>query len=362
MNKLRFGILSTANIGRQNWKAIFNSGNAVITAVASRDAGRGREFIHNCQQEFPFATEPTALGSYEKLLASPDVDAVYIPLPTGLRKEWVLRAAAAGKHVVCEKPCGVNLADVQEIVDACRKNRVQFMDGVMFMHNPRLPRVREVLDDGRSVGPVRRISSAFSFLGTGGFSDHNIRVDGRLEPTGCLGDLGWYCIRFTLWALKWQLPRIVTGRILSQSEPVGGRKPAPTGFSAELFFDDGVSAGFYSSFLATEQQWVFVSGRDGWLRVPDFVHPFNSREPSFEVNRTEIRIREAGATQRPTPIPESGELGHATAQNTVMFRNFANQVFSGKLDEEWPMWALKTQQVLDACFKSAQIGSVGVTP
>ena len=356
MNKLRFGFLSTANIGRQNWKAIFNSGNAIITAVASRDLERSREYIRNCQREFPFADEPVALGSYEELLASQNVDAVYIPLPTGLRKEWVLRAAAAGKHVVCEKPCGVSFADVREMAGACRKNRVQFMDGVMFMHNPRLQRIRGVLDDDNSVGPVRRISSAFSFLGTGGFSDNNIRVDGRLEPTGCLGDLGWYCIRFTLWALKWQLPHTVTGRMLSQSEPAGGRVPAPTEFSAELFFDDGVSAGFYSSFLAAVQQWVFVSGRDGGLRVPDFVHPFNSREPAFEVNRTEIRVREAGIVQAQTPIAESAELGHATAQNTVMFRNFANQVFSGKLNEEWPMWALLTQQVLDACFESGRCG------
>ena len=362
MKKLRFGFLSTANIGRLNWKAICNSGNAIVTAVASRDAARSREFIRKNQQEFPFAAEPAALGSYEELLASPNVDAVYIPVPTGLRKEWVLRAAAAGKHVVCEKPCGVNLADVQEMADACRKNRVQFMDCVMFMHNPRLPRIREVLDDGKSVGPVRWIASAFSFLGTGGFSDNNIRVDGRLEPTGCLGDLGWYCIRFTLWALKWQLPRTVTGRILSQSEPTGGRKPAPTEFSAELFFNDGVSAGFYSSFLAAPQQWAFVSGRDGWLRLPDFVHPFNGFEPAFEVNRKEIRVPAAPGVPAPAPGSDLAEFGHATAQNTRMFRNFANQVFSGELNEDWLMWALKTQQVLDACFKSAQAGSVGVTP
>jgi len=354
MSKLRIGILSTAGIGRQNWKAIFNSGNAIVTAVASRDAGRSREFIRENQREFPFTAEPAAFGSYEELLASSVVDAVYIPLPTGLRKEWVLRAAAAGKHVICEKPCGVSLADVREMTDACRKNRVQFMDGVMFMHNPRLSRIREVLDDGRSVGAVRRIASAFSFLGGGDFSRANIRVDGQLEPYGSLGDLGWYCIRFTLWTMNWQLPRTVTGRILSQSEPPGGRKPAPTEFSAELFFDNGVSAGFYASFLATQQQWVFVSGVNGWVWVPDFVHPYNSREPAFEVNRTEIRIREAGADKRQTSLPESGELGHASAQNTIMFRNFANQVFSGKLNEEWPMWALKTQQVLEACFKSAQ--------
>jgi len=352
MKQLRFGIMSTARIGRQNWKAILHSGNAVLAAVASRDRERSREYIRKNQQEFPFTTEPVAFGSYEELLASPDVDAVYIPLPTGLRKEWVLRAAAAGKHVVCEKPCGVSLNDVQEMTNTCRKNRVQYMDGVMFMHNPRLARVRELLDDGKSVGPVRRIASAFSFLGTGGFADSNIRVDGRLEPTGCLGDLGWYCIRFTLWALSWQLPHSVTGRILTQSEAKGGRLPAPTDFSAELFFDNGVSAGFYSSFQAAFQQWALVSGRAGWLRVPDFVHPFNGYAPAFEVNRTEVRV----PTGAPPPADGSdlADMGHPFAQNTLMFRNFANQVFSGKLNEEWPMWALQTQRVMDACFESAQ--------
>jgi predicted dehydrogenase len=354
MNKLRIGFISTANIGRQNWKAVFNSGNCVISAVASRDVKRSRQFIREGQREFPFAAEPAALGSYEELIASKSVDAVYVPLPTGLRKEWVLRAAAVGKHVICEKPCGVSFADVQDMADACRKNRMQFMDGVMFMHSPRQARVREILDDNQSVGQVRRISSAFSFCGTDEFSRGNIRLDGRLEPAGCLGDLGWYCIRFTLWTMKWQLPHTVTGRILSESKPIGGRVPAPTEFSGELFFDDNVSAEFYCSFIAADQQWAFVSGRNGWLRLPDFVHPFNSREPAFEVNRTEIRILEAGADQRKAPIPESAELGHATAQNTIMFRNFANQVFSGKLNNDWPMWVLKTQQVLDACLEAAR--------
>jgi len=354
MKKLRIGILSTANIGRTNWKAVFNSGNCIVSAVASRDVQRSRQFIREGQREFPFAAEPAALGSYEELLTSKSVDVVYVPLPTGLRKEWVLRAAAAGKHVICEKPCGVSFADVQEMVAACRKNRVQFMDGVMFMHSPRLPRVRKVLDDGKSVGSIRRISSAFSFYGTDEFSRGNIRLDGRLEPAGCLGDLGWYCIRFTLWAMNWQLPHTVTGRILSESKPTGGRVPAPTDFSGELFFDDNVSAEFYCSFLAADQQWAFVSGRKGWLRIPDYVHPFNSREPAFEVNRTEIRVREAWAGQRRMRIPESAELGHPTAQNTIMFRNFANQVFSGKLNNDWPMWVLKTQQVQDACLEAAR--------
>ena len=347
MTKLRWGILGAAGIARKNWRAIRDSGNSIVTAVASRDAARSRRFIEDGQREHPFDAAPAALGSYEELIASPDVDAVYLPLPTGLRKEWVLRAAAAGKHVLCEKPCGLSLADVREMTDACRKNRVQFMDGVMFMHNPRLTRLREILDDGQSTGQIKRIMSVFSFAGAGDFLDANIRVNSELEPTGCLGDLGWYCLRFSLWAMNWQLPREVTGRILSQR----GRRQssAPTDFSGEMIFNDETSAGFYNSFLAEQQNWVHVGGAKGYLRIPDFVHPVSVHEPSFEVNKTEQRVRccDCGAQHS-----DSREMG----QDSHMFRNFASQVASGKLNEDWPMWALKTQQVMDACFESAQKG------
>jgi len=289
-------------------------------------------------------------------MASKNVDAVYIPLPTSLRLEWVRKAAAAGKHVLCEKPCAVNSVELQNMISACRENRVQFMDGVMFMHSPRLPRIREILDDGQSIGPVRRISSAFSFLGTGDFARENIRVHGGLEPAGCLGDLGWYSIRFALWTMKWKLPREVTGRILSESDAAGGRLSAPTEFSGELIFDDQVSMGFYCSFLAASQQWVTVGGRNGWLHLPDFVHPFDSYEPFFQVNRNAVCVTDADGGKCPAGA-DSAEQGHPTAQDTRMIRNFANQIFSGRLNEEWPMWALKTQQVLDACFESTKKGA-----
>jgi predicted dehydrogenase len=353
MKKLRIGFMSAAGIGRKNWKAIFNSGRAVVAAVTSRDVVKSRKYIDELQSQFAFAEKPRALCGYEELLASPDIDAVYIPLPTALRKKWVLRSAAAGKHVVCEKPCGVSTADLEKMISACAKNRVQFMDGVMFMHSPRLPAVRKVLDDGKSVGGIRRISSAFNFLGHGGFSKTNIRVNGALEPAGCLGDLGWYNLRFSLWAMNWQLPHTVTGNILSQSAATGGRVPSPTEFSGELFFDGGVSAGFYCSFVAQFQQWVVVSGDKGYLRLPDFVHV--RHEPAFEVNGTEVRVKVTGAVRRP-PSADPLEMGHATAQDTFMWRNYAKQVVSGKLNKDWPMWSLKTQIVLDACLKAGRTG------
>jgi predicted dehydrogenase len=349
MKKLRIGFLSAAGIARKNWQAILSSGNSVVAAVASRDVQKSRQFIQECQAKNSFDRIPDALGSYEELIASPTVDAVYIPLPTGLRQEWVLRAAAAGKHILCEKPCAVSAAELEQMIAACAKHRVQFMDGVMFMHSPRLAKIREVLNDSQSVGEIRRISSAFSFYGADNFLRDNIRVNGALEPAGCLGDLGWYCLRFALWTMNWQLPREVTGRILSQSG-----SPVPTEFSGELIYDGGVSAGFYCSFLANKQQWAHVSGQKGWLRVPGFVHPLNGYEPAFEVNEAEV-VTPSDVKCPPGADPTG--FGHATAQDTRMWRNFANQIFSGKLNEDWPMWALQTQRVMDACLEAARRGS-----
>ena len=107
------------------------------------------------------------------------------------------------------------------------------MDGVMFMHSPRLARVREILDDGKSIGDVRRISSAFSFYPGEEFFRNNIRVNGALEPAGCLGDLGWYCIRFALWTMNWQMPRRGrAGRFLSQSGNCQAARPRRRNFPA----------------------------------------------------------------------------------------------------------------------------------
>ena len=353
MHPLRIGFLSTAGIGKKNWKAILNSGNCVVSAVASRDVSKSREFIRQCQDEHSFDIIPDALGSYEALFASPNVDAVYIPLPTGLRKEFVLRAAAAGKHILCEKPCAANIDELEVMLAACRQNQVQFLDGVMFMHNPRLARVREILDDGQSVGAIRRIASAFTFYPGEEFFQSNIRANGLLEPAGCLGDLGWYSIRFALWAMNWQLPLHVTGKILSQSANLPNRPSSPTEFSAELHYADGVSVEFYSSFRTAKQQWAHVSGQKGWLRLPDFVHPLNGYEPAFEMNEKFITV--ASDVKCP-PAGDPLAYGHPTAQDTRMWRNFANQIASGKLNGDWPNWALQTQKVLDACHESARRG------
>ena len=358
-NKLRWGILSTANIARKNWKAIRNSGNGRVIAVASRDAARARQFIAECQAEEPMESAPNAFGSYEELLASKEVDAVYIPLPTGLRKEWVLRAAQAGKHIVCEKPCALSIADLEEMTAICREHRVQFMDGVMFMHSRRLEAMRTVLDDNRSVGKLKRITSAFSFSAAPEFFQKNIRVDSALEPYGCLGDLGWYCIRLALWVMAGQMPQRVSGRALKELKGAKRTVPVPVEFSGELLFDSGVSSGFYCSFITAIEQWAKVSGEKGYLRISDFVVPFFGCEAAFEVNNAVHHVSGCDfnmeAHWQRTAIAEYSN-SHPTAQETNLFRNFANLVQTGKIDNRWPDIALKTQKVMSACFDSARQG------
>jgi predicted dehydrogenase len=353
---LRWGILGCANIARKNWKAIWNSGNGRITAVASRDLDRSRRFIQECQAQAPFEPAPRALGSYEALLAAQDVDAVYLPLPTAIRGTWVKRAAEAGKHIVCEKPCAVSVAELTEMLDACRQHHVQFMDGVMFMHSRRLQRIREVLQDGQTVGPIRRITSAFSFRAPEEFFKSNIRAQSELEPYGCLGDLGWYCIRFALWAMDWQLPGQVVGHVLSEFQHQGSQLPVPTAFSAELFFENGVTGNFYCSFLSETEQWANVSGTHGHLRVPDFVLPFSGDEIAFETGTPMFEVRGCDFEMQPHQrrwVVKERSHSDPTAQESQLSHHFAELVQSGIVNPLWPEIALKTQQVMQACRESA---------
>lgn len=348
----RWGILGAAVIARKNWQALRLAGNSALVAVASRSLDRSRQFIEECQASVPFETAPEALGSYEELLARKDIDAVYLPLPTGVRKEWVIRAAEAGKHVLAEKPVGCTLADVREMTAACAKHGVQFMDGVMFMHSERLSQLRGVLDDGQSVGKIRRIATQFSFNASADFHQSNIRVQDALEPLGCLGDLGWYNIRFILWALGYGLPTSVSGRLLKAT--AGG---VPLEFSAELFFPNDVSASFYCSFVTENQQWANISGTQGFATVPDFVLPFYGNEVGFSVTNAAFQVTGCDFNMenhtRQYRLPEYSN-SHATAQETRLFRRFSELALSGRPDPFWPEITLKTQQVMDACLASAR--------
>lgn len=222
---------------------------------------KAQQFIAECSASVPVAHKVEAVGNYEALLSRSDVDAVYIPLPTGLRTEWVVKAAQAGKHVMVEKPCGVTAADVQTMIDACQKANVQFMDGVMFMHNARMKQLRQVLDDGSSVGTIRRIVSHFSFYAADEWIQSNIRASSHLEPAGCLGDLGWYTIRIILWALNFEMPTEVRGRILHGREASRQCGRSADGVSGGIAFQErriGLVLQFFScqSPAVGQREWL----------------------------------------------------------------------------------------------------------
>jgi predicted dehydrogenase len=352
----RWGILGAANIARKNWKAIRLAENATLTAVASRDPARAKQWLDACQAESPFPVPPAAC-SYDDLLKRPDVDAVYIPLPTGVRREWVVRAAGAGKHVLCEKPCGPDAGELRLMLDACAANRVQFMDGVMFMHGKRLPLLRSVIDDGETVGQLRRIATQFTFAAGEQFLTSNIRVSNALEPLGALGDLGWYNIRFSLFVMKYQVPARVSGRMLTEYGT--GAAPVPLEFSGELFWPDGVSASFYCSFNTELQQWAHVSGTKGSIALRDFVLPYFGCESEFIADRPVFNVKGTSYHWESHPkryaVTEYSD-GAVDAQETNMIRTFSGLVLGGRPDPTWGEIALKTQRVLDACLASARSG------
>lgn len=350
----RWGVLGTATIARKFWRSVGLSELSQLRGVASRDRERSREFIAAGQARFPHAPAPEAIDGYADLIRHPEIDAVYVPLPTGLRAEWVIAAAEAGKHVLCEKPCATSLDELRRMTDACRAAGVQFMDNVMLMHSQRLGALREAIDDRERFGDLRRIATQFSFSAPAEFFAGNIRVDRTLEPWGCLGDLGWYNIRIALWAFR-DLPHTVQARYGRRME--GGATPVE--MSGELFFPAGGSAGLYCSFVTENQQWVHFSGSRGNLWVDDFALPwFGSRsgfrwnQPTFNRSGWDFNYESHEAT---TWLDEYSN-GHPSAQEVRLVDRFSGLVVSGQRESEWPLLALQTQQIMGALVESADSG------
>jgi D-xylose 1-dehydrogenase (NADP+, D-xylono-1,5-lactone-forming) len=183
MQQIKWGILSSAAIARKQMvPAIKEAGNAVLYAVAS-SSGRAEETAAEWGAE-------KAYDSYEGLLKDPNVDAVYIPLPNALHKEWVIKSMNHGKHVLVEKPAAVTSDEIREIREAGRSSGMTWMEGFMYQFHPQHDYVKELLAEN-AVGKVKRIRSSFSFpldLGS-----KNIRLSSALGG-GSLFDVGCYCV------------------------------------------------------------------------------------------------------------------------------------------------------------------------
>lgn len=157
---VRFGILGCANIARKVSRAINLSPNSTICALGSRSIEKASSFASS--NGFPASVK--LYGSYAAVLDDPDVDVVYVPLPTSLHVQWAVLAAEKKKHVLLEKPVALNVKELDAILEACESNGVQFKDATMWMHHPRTAKMREFLTDPSSSDRLNRYKAFFLML------------------------------------------------------------------------------------------------------------------------------------------------------------------------------------------------------
>jgi predicted dehydrogenase len=185
-----------------------------------------------------------------------------------------------------------------------------------------------------------------------------------LEPMGCLGDLGWYNIRFNLWVMNYQMPHTVTGRLLNASGRSDSPRQVPTEFSGEMLFDDDVSASFYCSFLTEHQQWAHVSGTKGSIRIDDFVLPYYGNDVAFTVSKPvfDQTVCDFNMERHESRVAvDEYSDSHRTSQETKLFSNFSDLALGGTPDSHWPDITLQTQRVMMACVESAENGGKEVS-
>lgn len=359
----RWGILGAANIAMKLWTAIKSSGSGCVRAVASRDAARAAEFIRRCQADDPMVDsryDPQvvdAVGGYQNLLDREDIDAVYVPLPTAARAQWVIAAARAGKHVLCEKPAAVNLQSLQTMLDACQQAGVQWMDGVMFDHSAR---IEPVAEQARThLGDIRRVECHFSFLADKDF-ESNIRADSRLEPHGALGDLGWYGIRFVDHLLGQQLPQRVRCGI---RRTVGDGVPSEC--FAQMESSEGWIAEIFCSFHSVNRQTAVITGTSGYLSLDDFVLPMTGGRSRWDIHRHHLDIQGGRWTfdrRDERCYVDEAPSGLPGAQEVTMIRRMNELVLSGKRDHRYVSRTLRTQTVMDAMRASAARNEQWIEP
>ncbi|MCE0482159.1 hypothetical protein HAX54_040606 [Datura stramonium] len=181
---VRFGILGCANIARKVSRAIALVPNATISAVGSRAIEKATAFAK--ENGYPSTTK--IYGSYEAVLDDPEVDAVYVPLPTSLHLKWAVLAAQKKKHVLLEKPVALNMKELDAILEACESNGMQYMDATMWMHHPRTAKMKEFLSDSQRFGQLKSVHSTFAYLGNSEFLKNDIRIKADLDALGALGD------------------------------------------------------------------------------------------------------------------------------------------------------------------------------
>jgi len=315
MEPVRWGILSTARINHAVLEPARETETADVIAVASRDQDRADAYAarHGIAR---------AHGSYEALLADPDVEAVYISLPNGLHGEWSIRALEAGKHVLCEKPLSRRPDEVERAFDIADRKALLLMEAFMYRHHPQTRVLAETIATG-GIGELRQLRSSFSFMLT---DSSDVRLSPELDG-GALMDLGCYCIN---------------GCRLLAGEPVAvlgfqhvGRTGIDLRFDALLRFANDTFAEFHCAFDLPAGAVLEAMGSEGTVLVPE---PFRCVEPHLELNGERIDV-------------EDGDRYLLQLENFSAAVRGEGEPLLGRAD------ALGQARTIDALYRSATSGA-----
>ena len=272
--KLRWGLLSTARINRAVIPPIRKSRRGELTAVSSRTEER----VQGYAQVWDI---PRTFDSYEAMLADPDIDIIYNPLPNSLHTEWTVKAVRAGKHVLCEKPMALTVTEVDQMIAAASETGKVIAEAFMYRHHPQTLKVKQLIQDGE-IGDLRLVKGAFSF-----FLERpgDVRVDPDLGG-GSIWDVGCYPISYA---------RYMVGA--EPEEVFGWQVTGPTGtddtFIGQMLFPGDIYAQFDCSFRVQHRTYMEIVGSKGTITIK---RPFTPKQvESIELKRgdktTKIIIR-----------------------------------------------------------------------
>lgn len=315
---MRWGLLSTARINTKLIAGAAASTRSEIVAVASRDQARADA----CARAHGI---PRAHGSYEALLADPEVDAVYVSLPNSMHVEWSIAALQAGKHVLCEKPMSRRPDQVEAAFDAADAAGRVLSEAFMWRHHPQARALARLVSEG-AVGPVAHVRAVFSFPLT---DPADVRLAPELDG-GALMDVGCYCVSGA---------RLAAGEPLRVfGEQVIGGRGVDVRFAGTLHFPGDVVAQFDCGFTLPGRDELEIIGSDGSLFLDD---PWHGRCPGIEVRR-------AGAT----------ELVAANAGNPYCHEldDLAAAILDGAAPRLGRADALSQARTIEALYRSADAG------
>ncbi len=325
----RWGILSTAKIGLEHFiPAINQSDNGILAGIASRDLRKARK------QAVKYGAL-AAFGSYEEMLASPDIDGVYIPLPTSQHVEWSLKAAKAEKHVLCEKPIAMKASEIGKLITARNRHGVIISEAFMVTYHPQWLLVRDLLKKG-AIGKLRQVDGAFTYFNKDAANMRNIPALGG----GVIPDIAVY--------------PTVTTRFATGKEP--SRLRAKIDFdpkfktdcyaSVQADFGEFELAFYISTQLALRQQMVF-HGDKGFIEL---TAPFNAGVYEEPVVRLHDRVHSATKEWSFTTVNQYRLEAEA-------FAAAALSAEKSDLEKLFPLEAsVLNQKVIDAIYKAGKSG------